>query len=169
MIYTCHKLNVCYSPHSSGPWITDPSTGKQYIVVQPEGGFSKRSIEIQQSEETCEYYNAILPEPRTEAENKFVAGLNDMFYLGVNDRDHDGVWTYNSDNSPVTWLTSKPESPYILNVFESKSRGCCLMWNSNTFNLKPENCLDAPCVITRFISNDNVVCQSGMHNYVYVD
>jgi len=154
-----HPQETC----SGIKWVTDPSTGKQYTVVPPEAG---KGIDIQRSKKTCEYYNAILPEPRTEEENKFVAGLkDDMFFLGVNDLDQDGVWTYNSDNSPVTWLTSKPESQeiFVHTGMYRKSRGCGLMWNRNFVSdeLKPEIWMDSPCSFyKKFYIFEDVVCQS---------
>ena len=47
-----------------------------------------------------------LPEPRDEGENDFLASLDtDMFVLGINDKQVEGHWVFDSDGSQVTWFS----------------------------------------------------------------
>ena len=83
---------------SSESWVTDGNTGKQYLVL------ATSTLDVLENTKTCASHNAILPEPRTEAENNFLDSLNaQAFPLGMDDVDQEGVWRWNSDGSPVTW------------------------------------------------------------------
>ena len=78
--------------------MTDDATGKQYTVLETS------TLNFEQNKATCASYNAILPEPRTEGENEFLDSLNaQLFPLGLNDKEEEGVWRWDSDGSLVNW------------------------------------------------------------------
>ena len=50
----------------------------------------------------CAAKEAILPEPRSEAENNFLVDLEgELSPLGMNDDEVEGTWVWDSDGSPV--------------------------------------------------------------------
>ena len=53
----------------------------------------------------CRKHGGILPEPRSQEENKFLSGLdyNGVFLLGMNDRETEGTWVWDSDSTPVIY------------------------------------------------------------------
>ena len=92
-----HNIFV-HSHITTAKWVTDDATGKQYIVLETS------TLNFDQNKETCASYNAILPEPRTEEENDFLNSLDaQLFPLGLNDKEKEGVWRWDSDGSPVNW------------------------------------------------------------------
>ena len=64
-------------------------------------------------QDLCQNLGGKLPEPRNEKENKFLETLTthplekldtSNFVLGINDKEVEGQWVFDSDNSQVTWF-----------------------------------------------------------------
>ena len=55
-------------------WVTDGNTGKQYLVL------ATSTLDVLENTQTCASHNAILPEPRTVAENNFLDSLNAQLF-----------------------------------------------------------------------------------------
>ena len=52
----------------------------------------------------CLNIGAILPEPKTNAENEFLKSLSPgSFVLGLSDSASEGQWVWESDSSPADW------------------------------------------------------------------
>ena len=59
----------------------------------------------------CLQHGGILPEPKSREENEFLSGLGyDTLYifLGMNARETDGTWVWNSDSTPVVYQNWYP-------------------------------------------------------------
>ena len=62
-------------------------------------------------QQVCHSHGGMLPEPRSEGENQFLDSLgSDMFPLGMTDRDVEGRWIWDSDQSNVTWTKWAPST-----------------------------------------------------------
>ena len=99
----------CFLPAN---WTTDATTNKQYIV----GNTS--TLNLTESTKTCGHYNAILPEPQNEQENKFLGSLNaGVFQLGLTGKailPSGSVWRWISNNDLVQryfWAPGEPSEP----------------------------------------------------------
>ena len=67
-------------------------------------------------QQVCRSHGGMLPEPRSEEENQFLNSLgSDMFTLGMTDREKEGQWIWDSDQSPVNYsswyLAQKKPAP----------------------------------------------------------
>ena len=52
----------------------------------------------------CLEHGGILPEPRSQEENEFLMGLGVYeIILGMNDRETEGTWVWDSDSTPVIY------------------------------------------------------------------
>ena len=78
--------------------ITDPSTGKQYIVL------NTTTLNHTVNEDICSNHGGHLPEPKNPQENMFLNNLGSaMFPLGI--RRVEGQWRYDNDGSHVRWMS----------------------------------------------------------------
>ena len=56
-------------------------------------------------QDLCQNLGGKLPEPRNEIENNFLDSLDICnFVLGINDKEVEGQWVFDSDNTKVTWF-----------------------------------------------------------------
>ena len=107
---------------TSAIWVTDDATGKQYTVLETS------TLNFEQNKATCASYNAILPEPRTEEENNFLDSLNaQTFPLGLNDKEVEGVWRWDSDGSPVNWFHWGNYKTYVPEPNGGRAGNCVVM------------------------------------------
>ena len=80
-------------------WVTEPTTGNEYTVLKTS------TLNRQEAKDTCARYGGILPEPNTYQENHFIAGLDaQVFLLGMNDKESEGTWRWDSNDRRVGWL-----------------------------------------------------------------
>ena len=110
---------------SSGNWTTDPSTGKQYLVMDLDG-----SLSHDRYRDLCAKQGGKLPEPRNEEENNFLVSLDlDMFVLGINDKKVEGRWVYDSDSSPLTWFYwfNGTRNQFNYRWYEKTNLNCVMM------------------------------------------
>ena len=81
----------------------DPHTGKEYLVM------NVTTLANDVVTDLCAAKEAILPEPRSEAENNFLVDLEgELSPLGMNDDEVEGTWVWNSDGSPVVFNKFEP-------------------------------------------------------------
>ena len=113
----------------------------------------------------------MLPEPRTEAENNYLDSLGaEMFYLGINDKDTEGSWRFNSDSSIVTWqywaeFDNRPEDPN-----GGENENCAIMMR-NTLRestvTETSSWADVQCDGSSIWSTMSLVCErAGKYRYV---
>ena len=85
-----------------GGWVADPRTGKEYMVLE----MSASTLNHDTNQEKCRKIEGHLPEPRDEQDNLFLDSLGaERFVLGINDNKVEGQWVFESDGSPVNWLS----------------------------------------------------------------
>ena len=104
--------------------------------------------------DTCLQLGGILPEPRTPGENQFLNNMGtDTFLLGMNDRETEGTWVWNSDGTPVRWF----------NWYDPPSGGTiknCAIMLRTLGNVGPE-WLDLKCGY-EYDFPISLICQKGM-------
>ena len=151
---------------SPGKWTTDSRTGKQYLVIDLSGDFSHDRYR-----DLCERQGARLPEPRNEEENNFLDSLDtEMFVLGINDKEVEGHWVFDSDNSSVTWFNwakydgipnggTEDNCVYMVrNFHSSKTRHTKTSWS------------DYPCTSTWNYdgAEKQIVCERAIEGNRYI-
>ena len=152
-----HNIFV-HSHITTVEWVTDPTTGKQYTVLITS------TLNLDQNKGTCASYNAILPEPRTEEENDFLDSLDaQLFPLGLNDKEEEGVWRWDSDGSNVTWKYWAEFESFPRDPNGGRTENCVVMIKHSSmfasFQLTSSSSWsDVPC-IGLFRTNKNLVCQ----------
>ena len=144
--------------------MTDDATGKQYTVLETS------TLNFEQNKGTCASYNAILPEPRTEGENEFLDSLNaQLFPLGLNDKEEEGVWRWDSDGSLVRWFYWAKFRGYSPDPNGGRNENCVAMNKHHAHTLlltSPASWVDIPCdPVLMQIATKNLVCQKlgGMY------
>ena len=108
-------------------------------------------FDLNKNTQICADHDAILPEPRTEGENSFLATLGSgMFLLGMSDKQHEGNWTWNSDGSPVTWTYWAQWSLTSQEPNGGERENCVLMNTDHYTKMLNTNIksawMDIPCV-----------------------
>ena len=109
----------------------------------------------------CAAKEAILPEPRSEAENQFLVDLEgELSPLGMNDDEVEGTWVWNSDGSPV-----------VFNNFESgegrdgAAENCALLGRHiEKVGKMTDDWHDVPCESTDWFDSrptKRLICQRG--------
>ena len=63
----------------------------------------------------CRQHGGILPEPRSQEDIEFLSGLDyGAFLLGMNDKETEGTWVWDSDSTPVlyqNWQVNNLKEP----------------------------------------------------------
>ena len=136
----------------------------------------------------CARYNAILAEPRTKAENDFLHNMttrhnfeqqhfDDPILLGMNDKDVEGLWRWNSDGSLVKrrhWVTymygHKSNSIQYVKTGGRKENCAMMVKNSATSVIKQSDTAgwdDISCTDSAFFRSKRValVCQKPERKY----
>ena len=90
------KHSLLLSPAS---WIGDEATGREYIVLETS------TLDSATNRKTCWEYGAILPEARSKQDISFLNKLDaELLLLGMNDKQDDGHWVWDSDGTSVQWM-----------------------------------------------------------------
>ena len=86
-------------PRSDGTWVTETSSGKQYVKL------NTAVFNYADAQTSCQGIGGILPEPRNSSENDFLntMGAPGWFFLGLTDRETERQWQWESDGSTVAW------------------------------------------------------------------
>ena len=156
------KTNVTLQM-STGDWITDERTGKQYMIQDTH------DLVYDHIQQRCDNLGGFLPEPRDEQENQFLDWLDtDMFALGMTDRKVEGQWVWESDGSPVTW-TNWVYWPKYREIEPNGGtyQNCALMLRySETWadGHKHDGWGDYPCNSSDVVRREkrSLICQKGM-------
>ena len=140
-------------------WVTDPNTGKEYIVLDT----STHHHDINQ--ETCRNIGGHLPEPRNQQENLFLNSLgSDQFILGINDQQTEGHWVFDTDGSPVTWFSWVDWRDYTDPPKQGRDGNCAIMlrqWQEGISGHRPQDWGDTSCNTTAYRQGipKSLICQ----------
>ena len=100
-------------------WKIDRHTGKQYAQLT-NGRFTSHL----DSKALCHSIGGILPEPRDQQENRFVAQMSSTrIWLGMNNKDGKGHWVWESDKSRVEWVNWESLRRGTSQILQSEPRG----------------------------------------------
>ena len=135
---------------------TDPSTGKQYIVL------NTTTLNHDVNEDICTNLGGHLPEPKNPQENMFLNNLGSaMFPLGI--RRVEGQWRYDNDGSHVRWM-----SLVSWHLHPDRPRGghCMVMLRHHMEDRegsRSQDWIDIPCESTDWLDDKrkSLVCQTS--------
>ena len=143
--------------------MVDNRTGHSYMVLNT----SVFSHSIHKFE--CAKHGAILPEPKNEEENNFLASLNtSMFFLGLV-RHGEKEWRWESDNTTVGWTLwlsalGEPDG--------GAAQSCTLMLRSlfdDQAGHRPEGWASMQCLTPLYDGYPkNIVCQKKGSLLVFI-
>ena len=87
-------------------WVTDTSSGKQYVDLNTAETSHQKATEL------CQAVGGRLPQPRNQEENDFLNNMQTIiFFLGMTDTASEGRWVWDSDGSAVSWTLWKSGEP----------------------------------------------------------
>lgn len=101
--YPVIKNNIVTLPVMTDiTWTLDAASGKNYIII----GDLDILLSVTEGQARCRAISGVLPEPRDQRDNEFLANLSTTtILLGLSDRGSEGRWAWHSDGSQVTWMT----------------------------------------------------------------
>ena len=144
---------------STGDWITDGQTGKQYLVLDTD------DLVYDVIQQVCHNHGGFLPEPREEEENSFLDSLDtDTFALGMTDRKVEGQWIWDSDGSPVIGMNWIEWSSGVNEPNGGTNQNCALMIRQAEIHEGghiPDGWADYPCNSSDNLRSlpKNLICQ----------
>ena len=116
----------------------------------------------------CGQHNGILPEPRSERENEFLVNLANgyLFPLGMNDKQREGEWVWESDLSEVVY--------WWKNTVQTNTQNNCAYFRPDNFHLSKPSSSAAwntiPCSESLGnVSKKMVICQKRTGKWIFIN
>ena len=136
----------------------------------------------------CGQHNGILPEPRSEREHEFLVNFANgyLFPLGMNDKQREGEWVWESDLSEVVynkwWKNTLPiKTPKNCDLFykfipSTSSANWYMIPCSSSLNNVQKNCAYShadwytfPCSSSfKNVSKKVVICQKQTGKWIFI-